>query len=184
MKKRNILIVILLIIGILMFGTMEFMIKPKKVANEKKYIEEQKSPLTNDFNNSLEYKTKYVGDNSKVININNNLPLNNIEKTYEIEPEDYRLIIKYKENSTAINEEELKQFLVYNSTANFVLIDNLEEIIFEFQDTSYKLSRNKVAKWYNNDLTSLESVERWKAEVQDKLIDKVYIELFIKENVV
>ena len=80
----------------------------------------------NSNKNIYEYKTKYVGDNSKVINILSNLKYpketsyNSVQILSEKEP--YRILVKLNINSGKIPE---KNEFLKNSAVLFALIENL-----------------------------------------------------------
>ena len=80
----------------------------------------------NSEKNIYNYKTKYVGDNSKVINILSNLKYpketsyNSVQILSEKEP--YRILVKLNINSGKIPE---KNEFLKNSAVLFALIENL-----------------------------------------------------------
>ncbi|WP_315121196.1 DUF4825 domain-containing protein [uncultured Clostridium sp.] len=182
MKKRNFIIIILLVIGVAAFGSTEFILKPRQEEKKAKYLLAQQSSVTHDFKNVLKYKTQYMGDSSNIINLNYSLPLGNIPRTNEINSDKLEYIINYKESVSNIGEEKVKTDLIYNATANFALIDNLEAITFNFTDSSYKITRNDVEDWYKIDLSSLVDETKWSKEVQEKLGEKNYVDEFWKAN--
>ena len=115
----------------------------------------------NSEKNIYEYKTKYVGDNSKVINILSNLKYlketsyNSVQILSEKEP--YGILVKLNINSGKIPE---KNEFLKNSAVLFALIENLsfvkyidvsdDKIIAEFTrdeiDNYLKAEVNKNAK--------------------------------------
>ncbi len=181
-KKRNFIIIILLVIGILAFGVTEFYIKPQKQKQEAKYKLEQQYALTHDFDNVLKYKSKYMGNASNIINLNYTLPLCHIPRVNKINSDKFEYTIDYEGTVSSIGQETVKSDLIYNATANFVLIDNLKSINFNFIDISYNITRSDVEKWYNADLASFKDKTKWKKEVQDKLLDKTYVDKFWNIN--
>jgi hypothetical protein len=80
----------------------------------------------NSNKNIYEYKTKYVGDNSKVINILSNLKYpketsyNSVQILSEKEP--YGILVKLNTNSGKISE---KNDFLKNTVVMFALIENL-----------------------------------------------------------
>ena len=80
----------------------------------------------NSEKNIYEYKTKYVGDNSKVINILSNLKYpkeasyNSVQIISEKEP--YEILVKLNVNSDKIPE---KNDFLKNTVVMFALIENL-----------------------------------------------------------
>ena len=93
-----------------------------------------------------EYKTKYVGDNSKVINILSNLKYpketsyNSVQILSEKEP--YGILVKLNINSGKIPE---KNEFLKNSAVLFALIDNLSFVKYE------DVSNNKIIAEFTRD---------------------------------
>ena len=100
----------------------------------------------NSNKNIYEYKTKYVGDNSKVINILSNLKYpketsyNSVQILSEKEP--YGVLIKLNINSGKIPE---KNEFLKNSAVLFALIDNLSFVKYE------DVSNNKIIAEFTRD---------------------------------
>ncbi|MFC2542486.1 MAG: DUF4825 domain-containing protein, partial [Leptotrichia hofstadii] len=86
----------------------------------------------NSNKNTYEYKTKYVGDNSKVMNILSNLKYpketsyNSVQILSEKEP--YGVLVKLNINSGKIPE---KNEFLKNSAVLFALIENLSFVKYE-----------------------------------------------------
>ena len=100
----------------------------------------------NSNKNIYEYKTKYVGDNSKVINILSNLKYpketsyNSVQILSEKEP--YGILVKLNINSRKIPE---KNEFLKNSAVLFALIDNLSFVKYE------DVSNNKIIAEFTRD---------------------------------
>ena len=100
----------------------------------------------NSEKNIYEYKTKYVGDNSKVINILSNLKYpketsyNSVQILSEKEP--YGILVKLNINSGKIPE---KNEFLKNSAVLFALIDNLSFVKYE------DVSNNKIIAEFTRD---------------------------------
>lgn len=183
MKKKNWLILILLLIGGIGYGVVEAYIVPQMEEKQETYQEEQQDPITHDFESILKFKSKYMGDAGNFINLNGHLPLNDLERTYQMYPDELTAEIHFKAKASQVDQKLLKQALIYNSTANFVLIDNLEVLHFNFENMTYTLQRNMVEEWYGVSLAALQSPDVWKKEVQEKLTDEGYISEFMADNV-
>lgn len=184
MKKNNFIIIILVVIGVLGYAFVEGYIKPRIESDNEKYYLEQREPLTHDFSSVLKYKNRYMGNASNLINLNYNLPLCNIERMYQLYPKRLTAEINYKVKPESINRDKLNRVLVYNSTANFVLIDNMKVLKMNFIGASYTITRASVEKWYCTSLKTLRNEKIWKNKVQSKLVDKDYVAKFIKDNVI
>ena len=100
----------------------------------------------NSEKNIYEYKTKYVGDNSKVINILSNLKYpkevnyNSVQILSEKEP--YGILVKLNVNSDKIPE---KNDFLKNMAIMFALIENLSFVKYE------DVSNNKIIAEFNRD---------------------------------
>ena len=100
----------------------------------------------NSEKNIYEYKTKYVGDNSKVINILSNLKYpkevnyNSVQILSEKEP--YEILVKLNVNSDKIPE---KNDFLKNTAIMFALIENLSFVKYE------DVSNNKIIAEFTRD---------------------------------
>ncbi len=185
MSKKNWLIVALLLIGVVGIAALEGFIKPKADEQAVQYEAEQNDPLTHDIRNSLSFASPYMGDAGNLINLNASLPMRDIERTFQLYPEELTAEIRFQARAGDLQEEKLKQLLVYNSTANFAMIDNLEKLIFAFEDQTFTIRRDEVESWYGNQVTlaSLRDARTWEKEVQSRLDDMKFVGDYI-ENLV
>jgi hypothetical protein len=83
----------------------------------------------------LKYKTKYVGDNSKVGNIISNLPFANIRGTYTLttSKKPYGVTVNYIYGHGAIpkdSDSDVNKIMQNNAAVMFSLIDNVDWITF------------------------------------------------------
>ncbi|UFJ41126.1 DUF4825 domain-containing protein [Brevibacillus humidisoli] len=183
MKKRNGWIIALMMIGVIGMLYVEGVAKPQLQRQEQQEQLAQLNPLTHDIAHVLPYKSKYMGNAGNLTNLNNRLPLYNIAKTYQLYPDQLTAEISYEEAAASIDEELRTHAIVYNSTANFVLIDNLQVLKLNFQDDSYTIRREAVERWYGDAFNSLQEKERWEKEVSSKLSDQGYVKRFMEKNV-
>lgn len=174
MKTRNRIIASLFIVGISLFLVVKLIIVPQQHAKAEQYAQEQKEPTTHDLNSILKYKNPYMGNASNTINLIHHLPLSDIGATFEQNPKELTFQVKYKKSVSSIGEEKVKHALIYNSTAVFALIDNLQVIKFRFMDTTYTAKRASVEKLYKN-FDNILKEEVWKEEVQQRLRDNNYV---------
>lgn len=195
MKNKNKLIAGLIIIGIVFFCiVMSVVIKNNE--NGEQYKTEQLEATTADINYIIEYKNKYMGNNSNTINLFYHLPLSTSNMTFELFPDDLTVQINFQDTLLIVGKESMshKQYaangladelsriyrnnveksMIYNSTAAFALIDNLEHITYHFSDISYTVDRADVESLYS-DFGTILNVTNWKNEVQDKLKDSAYV---------
>ncbi|HEY5562112.1 MAG TPA: DUF4825 domain-containing protein [Clostridiaceae bacterium] len=174
MKTRNRIIICLIVIGTSLLILVQGIIIPKNNQEKKQYIIEQQEPTTHDLESILKYKSKYMGNFSNMVNLFHTLPLNNKPRTFELFS-DNTMDVNYKENIENISGDKLSKALIYNSTAAFALIDNLQGINYNFTDGKYIVQRSDIEKWYGEDLLKLLTKDEWKSKVQVKLEDEEYI---------
>ncbi len=174
-KKRNMVIIILLIIGVITLFFVEFEYKAKIHRQQQQYEAAQLNPQTNDFANIVKFENPYMGSNSNDANLNANLPLADVPHTFVIYPTTRELAIRYTKSVQDIGLNIVKSSLVYNATANFTLIDNLNAITFVFPRTSYHVTRAQVQSWYGEAPSKLANQSSWNQDVQSKLSVSKYV---------
>ena len=175
MKTRNRIILVLAIIGILAYGLMEVHIKPQIAERENQSLLRQRDPMTHNFQKVLKYQNKYMGNASNLANLFNSLPLGDISKQFQLYSKELGADINYLEEVSSIEDQKLMRSLIYNATAAFVLIDNLQTVRFNFTDSSYTVQRSNVERWYGTVFTELTDKNLWTREVQKKLGDSEYV---------
>lgn len=176
MKARNKFILGLIVVGIALFGIVQGIIIPRIAQNEQQYAAAQQDPLTHDFENTLKYKNQYMGNAGNVTNLFRSLPLNNVDRSFQLYPDTYTVEINYKESIGDIGEDQVGRALIYNATAAFALIDNLEAIHFHFiNGASAKVLRSDVERWYGVKAAALAEQGNWRNRVQSKLDDEEYV---------
>lgn len=98
----------------------------------------------------INYKDKYVGNNTNDGNLISHLPLSEYGYTFEIDSKNLGLSIDYKTESNKIDELYLKKSLLYNSVSIFALIENAQFINFNFEERDYAVTREKIQETYPN----------------------------------
>lgn len=135
-----------------------------------------------DLSKVLAYKNSYVGDNSSISNILNNLPaneyLNGIELKTQSEP--YGIIAKYKITNNEIelsfedkSTRKLSQgdILLNNAVIIFALVQNADYIEYKFDNgEGIKYERNDLKEYQDKYGKNLESIVK----------DKTSLEKFLK----
>lgn len=182
MRKKNLIIIILIIVGTLEMIAVEGYIKPEISRRQKKYVLEQLDPLTNDYKNIIKFKNKYMGNASNIINLNWSLPLSDIPMTFELFPDKLTMEINYKKISKDIGNAKLERALIYNSAANFMLIDNLKAIKYNFKDKSFTITRDAVESWLGIKPEALQDEKLWNEKVQSRLKDERYVNKIFSQN--
>ncbi|WP_232697649.1 DUF4825 domain-containing protein [Brevibacillus daliensis] len=182
MATRNKLLILLIVVGIILFGIIRGIILPQMEAKQEQYLLDQQNPVTHDLESLLPYKYKYMGKATNLINLYQHLPLAELEETYHFFPEKFTVEITYKEKVSAIDEFRLKASLIYNSVAAFSLIDNLEEIHYIFSGDSFTVTRSDMKRVFGENLSELLTNEMWKEKVQDRISDKSFTLTAFQEN--
>lgn len=127
------------------------------IIDTKKIYTEYTVPITpfnrykSGIDNIIKYKNNYVGNNSNTGNLINNLPLSEYGYVFEIDSVNLELTVDYYITDWYINEHHyLEKSLLYNSVSIFSLIDNVEELTFNFSGKSYKVNRKQIEELYPN----------------------------------
>ena len=142
------------------------------------------------IDNLINYKSKYIGDNSNTSGLISNLPLSQYGYTIEIKNET-ELYINYHITDWYINEDYyLERSLVYNSVSIFALIDNVSKITFNFSGTTYNVTRDSVySNFPNMDLITKDGINKDNFNLyleneisREDIIEIFYKRIFIDEN--
>ena len=138
------------------------------LSNNQKQVEKedvkQLSVETHNFNKVLAYENDYMGNNSNITNLFNKLPLSNHKYLVELEPNTFTAVINYNKSSD-------DKTVIYNTTAAFVLIKNLEVMDMRFSDRSYVMTRENVEQWFGDDFDRLIDPVIFKDKVQNSLME-------------
>ncbi|AVQ98130.1 DUF4825 domain-containing protein [Oceanobacillus iheyensis] len=110
---------------------------------------------SNDANaneNIFEFKDSFVGDNSAVGNIANQLPgsehLNGFELKTNEEP--YGIILNY---DWIGSKQEYRETVIYNATFLFTLVQNVEWITFNSVISEYTITKDNLQEWYGKEFS-------------------------------
>lgn len=130
------------------------------------------------IDNIIKYQNKYVGNNSNDANLISSLPLSEYGYVFEI---DNGLIINYNVTDWYINENlYLEKSLIYNSVSIFALIENVENITYNFSGNSYSINKNKIENLYPNYkkiiVNKKINKDNFNKYVEDKMNDYEFIE--------
>ncbi|WP_341418548.1 DUF4825 domain-containing protein [Paenibacillus filicis] len=174
MRSRSWLIFALFVLGILLTMAVKGVILPRMELNAQQYKVEQQNPLTHDPAILQKYRSKYMGDFSNLSNLFNALPLSRTGMTFQLNSEALTAEILYKGNTEVLGAEQVERSLLYNATAAFALIDNLEGLTFSFENKSYQVKRSAMKLWYGTGLSGLLEEEMWRTKVQHRLGDHAY----------
>lgn len=106
----------------------------------------------------MKFKTAYVGDNSNLVNLLDTLPFANLRGEVSIKTDNkpYGISVKYDFNTIGLNMESIEATFRENATLIFALIDNVDEISFNFisssEERKYQYTRDQLQKSYIKDL--------------------------------
>ena len=155
----------LVLIGVSLFIWIQFFEVPNKVKIGEAKI--QQDPATHKFEDVTTFEDPYMGDNSNMNNLFQALPLNDQKGTLEMDSDAFSLIVYY--NTTAAEHgHKAEQAVIYNTTAAFTLIGNLQIVEMRFEDKSYTVTRENVEKWFGTTLVDFKDPETFKEKVQEK----------------
>lgn len=164
---KNKLIIGLFITGLILFGWMNLFYLPEKENLQAEEMLRQLDPETHDFSKVLVYENLYMGNNSNNAHLFQSLPLQNYLNGFEQDPDRFLLIVNYKDLSD-VSPRQIQQSVIYNTTAAFVLIKNLEQIELRLPNETFLVNRSNVESVLGN-LDELLDPLLFEKEVQQRL---------------
>jgi len=167
MKKKVILW--LVIIGLVCFGWIQFYYLPKIETADKLDQANKLEPETHQFSRVMKYENSYMGNAGNNINLINDLPMSEIPRLFEQDPNEFRLMVNYEKSVDEIGKERVEKALLYNATAVFALIKNMEVIDFNFVDKNYTITREQVNDWFGEDISSFNDEKMFEEKVQQPI---------------
>lgn len=174
-KTRNRLIIGLFLVGLAFYGVIEGVILPQREAAQEQYRLEQRDPLTHDLDSILKFKSAYMGDASNLINLFCTLPLNHIAMSFQMDSERFLVEVHYQDNAANVGDTQVRRAMLYDATAAFALVDNLQHINFVFLDETFTITRDAVSGFYSEPLPRLLKKNVWKEKVQAPLAADDYV---------
>lgn len=116
----------------------------------------------------FQYKDSFVGDNSAVGNITNQLPgaehLKNFELKTKEEP--YGIILNYDWTES---EQQYKESVINNATILFTLIQNVDWITFNSDILEFTIRKETIQEWYGEKLSEVQNEEELTEMIQKHL---------------
>lgn len=106
----------------------------------------------------FKHKTAYVGNNSKVVNLINNLPYAGLRKEVSLQTQTapYGITVNYDFSNTNLDTRQVEQTFRNNAVIMFTLIDNADVITFHVagtaQQSEFRYARAEVQQSFTNDL--------------------------------
>ncbi len=160
------------------------------IDTQKKYTEDN-IPITpfnrekSGIENIIQYKNQYVGNNSNDSHLIDNLPLAEYGYVFEIDSVNLGLTIDYHITDWYVNENHyLEKSLLYNSVSIFTLIDNVEQITFNFSSNTYTVSRKQIKELYPNFKNIVDNginQNNFNKYLEDKMNDNNFVENLFKK---
>ncbi|MCX8131284.1 MAG: DUF4825 domain-containing protein [Clostridia bacterium] len=150
-----------LVIGILCITILSGVLLTSSLTKDDSALDQKENTVLSDEYNAatlLKFKTAYVGDNSKVVNLLNSLPLANMRREVSLKTgsRPYGISVQYDLNTSSLDTGLIESTFRKNATAMFALIDNVDEInfisSFSGKEKSYRYNREHLQKSYNKDL--------------------------------
>lgn len=125
---------------------------------------------TNTNNDIFQFKDSFVGDNSAIVNIANQLPgaefLNGFELKTSEEP--YGIILNYDWTES---EQEYKETVIHNATFLFTLVQNVDWVTFNSDILEYTITKENLQEWYGNELSNIQNEDELRQLIQAHLED-------------
>ncbi|WP_170292171.1 DUF4825 domain-containing protein [Heliobacterium mobile] len=104
------------------------------------------------------YKTAYVGDNSKVINLLSHLPFADLRREVSLQTQQspYGVTVQYDFSKSAMKKTQIEPIFHNNAIAIFALIGNADQLTFKVQGTDtpseYRYNRADIQQALDKDL--------------------------------
>ena len=161
------------------------------VDSAKKYTEDTvpttvfNRPLSG-IHNIKKYKNPYIGNNSNIGNLLNNLPLNEFGYVFKIDSKNLGLTINYNTTDWYNDNMYIEKSLIYNSVSIFSLIDNVQTIQYNFSGSSYTVTRKMVKESYPHFELVKENEKNFNKYLENKMNDdefsrSIFNKIFVKK---
>lgn len=126
---------------------------------------------TNANGDIFQFKDSYVGDNSAVGNIANQLRGGEHITGFELKTneEPYGIILNY---DWVESEQEYKETVIDNATFLFTLVQNVDWVTFNFDIREYTITRETLQEWYGKDLSEFQDENELRELIEEYLKDE------------
>ncbi len=113
----------------------------------------------------FEQQGTYLGDNNSVRDIVQQLPHGNQLKKMELSTKEkpYQLTLRYGGYTEGQVEQKSNRTAIYNATALFTLIPNVDQVNMMIEDASYHFTKQQLRDWYGKDFTVYDNEKALKA---------------------
>ncbi|MBO0602230.1 DUF4825 domain-containing protein [Sporosarcina sp. E16_3] len=127
--------------------------------------------------NLFQYKDSFVGDNSAVGNIANQLRSGENLEGFELKTKEkpYGIILNY---DWLESEQNYKETAIFNATFLFSLVQNVDWITFNFDSREYKITKENLQEWYGKELSEFKNEDELRKYIQEYLKDENKVNQF------
>lgn len=137
------------------------------------------------YNNIKKHKNTYIGNNSNIGNLLNNLPLNEFGYVFKIDSKNLGLTINYNTTDRYNDNMYIEKSLIYNSVSIFSLIDNVQTIQYNFSGSSYTVTRKMIKESYPHFELVKENEKNFDQYLENKMNDdefsrSIFNKIFVK----
>ena len=135
----------------------------------------------------FQYNGTLVGDNSAVGGIITQLPFGDeYYKQFELQTkeEPYGITIKYnkEEKNPVLNDVDMKELAICNSTYIFALVDNAAWVKYDFGNPTLTVTKEELEAWYGKELSIYKNEKDIRELLQEHLSDKNNITQFFDKE--
>lgn len=166
MGKQRIIMLIILMVAVSLFIWIQFFEVPSKAKIGEEKL--RQDPLTHSFDDVTQYAATYMGDASNTNGLLEALPFHQYKQSIEMDEDALKLTVYYTYDEQ-VALEKMQQVIVYNATAVFSLIDQVQEIEWILNDQTYVVTRDRVEKWFGRTLVDFSEPEVFEEKVQQQL---------------
>lgn len=166
MDKRRLIIGLIILIAIPLYIWIAYYEIPNKAEVGEGKL--QQKPLNHDFATALPFENEYMGDNSNTNGLIESLPLSEYKGTIEMDADKHSLLVHYNADTTEL-AGQAEQAVLYNSTAAFVLLGNLQEFTMHFTNESFTVKRIQVESWFGTEFKELKDPDIFREKVQNPI---------------
>lgn len=147
-KRRR----VILVVGVLCIAILSTILLTSGLTLDTKNL----TDITNEYNAGelIEFKSPYVGDSSNVANLLNSLPLaeSRGEISLKTEKQPYGITVNYDFCNSVLTGEEIAETCRNNAAVIFALIDNVDELAFDYVTAGgkegYSVTREQLQQCY------------------------------------
>lgn len=173
---KNKVIIGLLIVGLGLFAWMQKVYLPGQEMLQQVEELKQLNPETHLFEKVLKFENLYMGNAGNNMNLINHLPMSDVPRLFQQDPDEFTFTVNYKMSVEEVGKERVEKAVLYNATAIFALIENMEVVKFAFSDQTYTVTRERVNNWFGEDVSSFKNENIFKEKVQQPIIAREQIE--------